>query len=184
MFSNIRITGFVILLLLLVIMCSSDKGNTPPVDEPDETSRVWIDTVDALPGEQARVEILADLKSPLQGIQLPLILKGSHFTIDSISFVGSLLGESGIPLLDTISNESGIVSVERVYKSGYALPPGTGTLVSIYLSIGDSLFQHTISIDTTRFVLDNGALHRFVLSDDSAVEFVPEFTPGIIKITP
>jgi hypothetical protein len=184
MFSNTRITGFVILLSLLVIMCSSDKGNTPPVDEPVEKSRVWIDTVNVVPGEQARVEIFADLKSPLQGIQLPLILKGSHFTIDSASFVGTLLSEKAAIERLEINQQEGIVDVFKLYDSTSYIPRSSGVLMFLFVTV-DGLSQlHSITVDTVTIVRGSGNNFRFVLSDNEAVEIIVSFTPGIINIAP
>ncbi len=184
MFPKSTIAGLMILIVLFMTMCSSEKSTDQPADKPADTTLVWIDTVNVSPGEQARIDVLADLKSPLQGIQLPLIFTGSHFTIDSVSTAGTMLGENWLYAKDTISNESGLVDVGRAYEPSEVVQPAAGTLVSIYVSIDDSSFQHTISVDTTRVVLSNGALHRFVISDDKAVEIVPEFTPGMINITP
>jgi hypothetical protein len=168
-------------LLLLWVACSSDKGGGPPADEP-EKGNVWVDTVDAAAGEQARVDVHAIVKSPLQGVGLPLKLTGTGFALDSVSFVGTILERR--PLLGTVRIESPspsmtTVNIIRTYSRSTYIEPTEGILVSLFVALSDSPETRTIAIDTVTLTPSN---FWFVDTTDTGV--VPEFTPGYINVSP
>ena len=157
---------------------------TPGLIHVSEKSSVWADTVDVTAGDKARVDVLAVLRSPVQGVSLPLKLSGTDFVVDSVSFVGTML--EARPLLRRLSidgshAEAIFIDMFRTYQSSDYIEPGSGLLMSIFIAIADSAEAQTIEIDTV--TIENNS---FLIVDTTFVSVgsVPFFTPGVINVTP
>lgn len=177
------IVGFcwLFVLAVCVIGCGSDKGSDPP-DKPDK-SRIWIDSVDAVAGDRVRVDVHAVLKSPLQGLQLPLKLTGTDAGVDSVtvSFIGTILEKrpllSYIDIDDSSSATETTISIIRAYTPSQFIEPDSGVFMSIYVALSESAELRTIPIDTTTV-----GRNSLQFADTADVGSVPLFTPGAIEI--
>jgi hypothetical protein len=158
---------------------------TPGLIHVSEKSSVWVDTVDVVAGDQAQVDVHAVLRSPIQGIGLPLRLLVANFAVDSVSFVGTMLVEDS-PLLDLLNiddSHAGAVLIDmlRTYRPADFIEPDSGLLMSIYVATPVSAEAQTIEIDTTTIEGNS-----FLIVDTSFVSVgsVPFFTPGLINVAP
>jgi hypothetical protein len=175
-----RFAQGIVCSVFLYAGCSSDSTSQSPVDP----TLVWIDTVEAYPGSSAVVNVNADLKSTLQGLQMPLQFGSNDVIIDSVSFVGTLLSTN--PFIDTvpISVDSAYVDILRSYTASYVIPPSVGKLASLHVTIAADAEFGTVSVDTFTRTLPNANVHRLLLSDNTANEIEVEFTEGAVIISP
>jgi hypothetical protein len=157
---------------------------TPGLIHVSEKSSVWVDTIDVVPGEMSRVDVRAVLRSPIQGIGLPLKLSGADFAVDSVSFAGTLI--EGNPLLRRLNIDDShpgatFIDMFRTYWPIDYIEPDSGLLMSIYVAIDVSAEAQTIEIDTTTI---EGNSFLIVDTTFVSVGSVPYFTPGLINVTP
>jgi hypothetical protein len=177
-----------IILVALVLACSSDKGDGPenPPDNPDPTggNLIWIDSVDAAPGSDVSVNVYARIETSTQGLTVPLIFDNSRCYVDSISTAGTILDVQPQWKLDTIASRIAVVS--RAYDSGDLVQPDSGLFFRVYVSLHPTITIGNVEIDTTTFERDNGSVLSLVLADNTVPvpkSYVPEFHPGVIRVT-
>ncbi len=145
-----------------------------------EQGRVWVDTVEALPGEHVRVDVFGVLEWPLQGVGLPFKVVGLDADVDSVSFVNTLLSNAAVQSdveVSVLSAQFETVNIVRAYTKSNAVAPGSGKLASLYLSLAEDASSHFILIDTVTFIPSN-----LWLVDTLGNGSVPTFEPGGIQI--
>ncbi|MFH1892085.1 MAG: hypothetical protein ABIK83_05305 [Candidatus Zixiibacteriota bacterium] len=187
--SLVRVLISSLLLLVLCVTCSSDRGGGPndPPDDPDPTggNLIWIDSVDASPGTQAVIDVYARLSTATQAVTLPFVLEGTDFVIDSMSFVGTLLDNDPIWLYDSITPKT--ITIGMAYYQKDAVGPDSGQMLRLFVSLDESAPNQIIRVDTTSIILENGSVASLVLVDTTInpypKEYIPEFLPGTIRVT-
>lgn len=145
-----------------------------------EQGRVWVDTVEALPGEQVRVDVFGVLEWPIQGVGLPFKIVGQDADVDSVSFVNSLLSNPAVQSdveIAVLSAQFETVNIVRAYTKSNAIAPGSGKLASLYLSLAEDASSRFVLIDTVTFIPSN-----FWLVDTLGNGSLPTFGPGGIQI--
>ena len=149
-----------------------------------EKSSVWVDTVDVIAGDKARVNVHLVLRSPMQGVSLPMKLSGTDLAVDSVSFAGTMVEAN--PLLrrleiDDSHADAIFIDMFRTYRSSDYIEADSGLLMSIYVAIDESAEAQAIAIDTV--TIENNS---FLIVDTSYVSVgsVPFFTPGLINVAP
>jgi hypothetical protein len=179
--NRLNIAVSVIAMIALCAACDNDKGQEPD-DEPDR-SEVWVDTIDAYSGDQVQLDVFAISKIPLQGLGLPLKLTGTGFSVDSVSFVGTMLQKRPsvdfVGIDDTSSATVITISILRAYTKLNFIEPGSGVLASIFVTLSQTAGSQVIDVDTCTV-----AHNSLQFADTADVGSVPFFTPGEINVAP
>jgi len=176
-----------VLLVALVVACSN-KGSepNPPPDDPDPTggNAIWVDSIDAALGSQVELDVSARIETITQGLTIPLIFDAIRCHVDSISVKGTLLEVDPEWNLDTVMSRAVVVS--RAYAADNPVQPDSGVLFRVYISFFPTTPLGPVEVDTTTITRDNGSELSLVLVDNTVPipkSYVPEFHPGVIRVT-
>jgi hypothetical protein len=155
---------------------------------------VSIDTVDARPGQSVVVPIrLTNNDAALAGAFLPVKYDTSMLTLDSVSFVGSLLVDNmtGSALVD-LANQTVEISYLPPVIGVFPLPTVTapsGIFAKVYFHLALTAPAGYLTLDTVNRVIDlgNGSTMwtRLYVTDatgEGAGMMLPGFVPGAINV--
>jgi hypothetical protein len=172
----ISIFQYLLVALILCVACTSDKGGGPP-DGPGgpENNIVWVDTVSTIAGNHVKVDVYAMVATRSLGVRLPLKLSSNGLEIDSVSFRGTMLAQEPITGSVVIGSSGETVSIVREYLESDIIEPDSGVLVSLHITLDDTLTAQIIEVDTT--------IGNLWFTNDRGVQSVPEFTPGMIHVS-
>lgn len=152
---------------------------------------IVVDTVDARPGDHFGLKVrLSDNTQPLAGMTLPLHFDNPFLTLDSVSFVNSILSGSigGITLIDNIEQTVLISYIPDVSTFPIqTISVSAGQVAELWFSLSSSALPVTVSIDSLNELTDLGSgislWTRVELTDASGTSFVlPGFDPGAIVV--
>ena len=111
----------------------------------------------------------------LAAFQIPIALQGEGARIDSLSFHNSRIAYIGMRPV-TISEDGQQVLFGAICMMEEYLSPGRGLMATLYLTVDDSLMDHSIYLDSTTV---GPASILFTKSNSSC--YVPVFLPGKIS---
>ncbi len=155
---------------------------------------ISVDAVEAEPGEHIGVPVrLSNNDVPLSGLTVPLKFSSSDLTIDSVSFVGSILPSDfdGHVVVDNVSLEIKISYLPHFTEPIPTITTAAGLIGTIFLSIasgatpGTTISIDSINIDT---VASDGGPEIYIwkkvnASDQSGtVILLPDYEPGGIVV--
>ncbi|MBU1318564.1 MAG: hypothetical protein KKG33_04815 [candidate division Zixibacteria bacterium] len=168
-----------LLLLIIGAGCGSDDKGTDP--EKVNSNLVWVDRVSAVSNQDdVKVNVWFGNLVPLSGLEVPLRVSGGGFTIDSVSFVGSRVGDFFLTIgaVDTFTNTIEIAAAD----TAVCVDSGEGLLASLYFTLYSSSGGQVLAIDT--FSLDTGPYHSLIYIDTSeaGAEIIPDFIDGEISV--
>lgn len=170
------ILPYIMAPLILYVACTGDKGGGPPDGPGDpEKSIVWVDTVSTFAGNHVKVDVYAVVATRSLGVRLPLMLSSNDLEIDSVSFRGTMLAQEPIAGSVVIDSSAKTVRIVRGYLESDIIEPDSGVLVSLFITLDDTLTAQIIEVDTT--------IGNFWFTDDRGVQSVPEFTLGLIHVS-
>ncbi len=180
-------------LLLSVALILVVTGASSPVFA--YSGLISIDTVEAEAGDHVAVPIrLSNSDEPISGLTVPVQVGGPHATIDSVSFVGSLLPANFTYSLSPPTDF--IDSVEITLIGYWETPTPTitateGIIATLYLTVSPSAPDGSIPIDTfyavDSFPAQGGGwveqVRQLNASDQSGlITYFPEFDQGGIIV--
>lgn len=155
---------------------------------------VAVDSIDAEPGNNVMLGVyISGGEVNISGLRVPLKYNASLMTIDSISYVGSIISAS-IYALDDINNGSGTVSI--LFYPEFTLPLATiprsgGLLATIHAKIANVAPQTTLAVDTI-YQVDSVIVNDSVIyfgeglqaTDSTGLMMLePGFVPGKVRVT-
>lgn len=158
-----------------------DRTNsTISYDPPPPADLVWVDSVSAVANSQVIVNINMRNSTELRGVEVPLRLSGTDFTIDSGSFIGGLFSNAFAKAcsIDVATQTVFLIAVEPD-----TIASGEGIFASLYVSLAAGAAGQEIAIDSAR-VLDGPDLHEVVFVKPDLTPILPAFEPGKIVVEP
>lgn len=179
-----------VLLILIVCLCClaatglitavpSPFDVATPGDDPNQPDWIVLDTVVGHPPNQVVLPIRIANDEPLIAMEVTLTPDHPGLTLDSVSYVGSLV--EGISFAG-YTQDTGLAFTCFVYVSEEdVLVPGYGPLAFAYFSFDQSAVGDTFHFDTTTVVID--VIERTtLLEDEEFIEFTPQFIGSYITI--
>ncbi len=157
---------------------------------------ISIDTVEAMPGTQVKVPVrLSNNDEPISGLAIPLKYSSPYLSVDSISFVGSILPSNfeGKAFSTNIYN---IDTIRILYIADFIDPIPTidttgGVVATIFFSVSPSALPGTtIPIDSINWdsVFEyEGKTFRMELKINASdttgnVVYYPDYVPGAVVV--
>ena len=155
---------------------------------------ISVDTVEAEPGEHIGVPVrLSNNDAPISGLTVPLKFSNPDLTVDSVSFVGSILPSdfNGHVVVDNVSRELKISYLPRFTEPVPTITAAGGLIGTVFLFVASGATPGTtgsvdsINIDTV--ASDGGpATHiwkKVHASDQSGtVILLPDFEVGGVVV--
>lgn len=148
---------------------------------------ITVGSLTTQPGGQATVPVYLESNDiGIASLTVPLRYSGSALSIDSVSFVGSLLkpGMSGV-----VNNQNAEQEVRITYIPTSGLPVITetdGLLAMVYFAVAPGTEGSTIYIDSVNRVESIGSVElwtRLEIADDQGMSLIfPEFEGGIVWV--
>lgn len=153
---------------------------------PVHSQEVSVGSVTAAPGEVAAVPVYLQSNTiPISALSVPLTFASSDLTVDSVSFVGTLLKPHMVPLVNINNAEN---FVQFTYSPVSGLPiinESDGLLATVYFSITASAPNQNVAIDSVNHLDYAGPPQvwtRVQVADSSATLFLPGFNPGNLEV--
>lgn len=173
---------FSVALLVIAYGCSDDDdGVTPPSGV--NVNRVWVDAVTAMSTDSdVKVDVWFANIIPLTGVEVPLAVSGSGFTIDSASFRSSRFSEEAFTF-DRIMGPRQAVVISASYDGVTPIDSGEGLFASLYFSLQPESRGQVLEIDS--LTIDEGGPGPYrlrYLYGNPLEEIVPEFIEGEISV--
>lgn len=174
------------LVLLMVLLC------TAAVEAQPYTGIVKVDSVEAVAGTSVSVAVrLQNNNIPFSMITVPLRYAHPYLTLDSVSFVGTLLPNNWSEAVD---HDAAAKTVKISYIPELVSPIPTissssGIIAKLFFKVSASATPTTIVVDSiNKDSLVAGSLHlitRVQVSDNTGLPaglYEPGFVPGGIKV--
>jgi len=157
---------------------------------------VSVDTVEGEAGQQVMVPIrLSNNNEAISAITIPLWQSNPYITVDSISFVGSILPNNFTSLIQPAGAINDTFKISLIGNWETPTPVITaseGILATLFISISPMANPGIVPIDTFHtvdtFYTDGGSTiieeeQQLLASDISGlVVFLPDFTPGAVIV--
>lgn len=174
---RVRFQSISMLMILLVIAagCGDDNGGNGPV--PEDINRVWVESVTASTDDPyVRVEVWFENVDSIFGMEVPLHVSGSGFSIDSVSFVGTRVSELLIleGVIDSLAQTIDLAVLPDTANIG----PGEGLLAGLYFTLFEESSGKVLVIDTTGI----GDRELIFIDSTGLGEIFPHFTAGEISV--
>ena len=167
--------SMLLIMLAIAVGCSDDNGVNGPV--PEDTNRVWVNRVTASTANPyVRVDVWFANIDSIFGLEVPLHVSGSGFTIDSVSFVGSRVSE--LLILEGVVDNSARTINLGVLADTANIGPGGGLLAGLYFTLLDESRGQVLVIDTTTI----GDRYLIYIDSTGLGEILPDFTAGEISV--
>lgn len=150
-------------------------------ETPASFDSVWIDNVEAAPGEPVALNVYAFNERNLAKIAFALDYSTVELAFDSVSFTGTR-SESTLTK-KTVQQWESLHKLYTVIEFGedLPLPPGSGAIATLHFTIIPLTPEKVIVIDSTTVGLISNT--RFTLTAvDGSNWFVPLFTPGSVDV--
>jgi len=147
---------------------------------PATFDSVWIDNVEAAPGEPVALNVYAFNERDLAKIALALDYSTVELAFDSVSFSGT---RSEIAPTKTVEQWESLHKLYTAIEFGedLPLPPGSGPIATLHFTILPLTPEKVIVIDSTTVGIISNT--RFTLTAvDGSNWFVPLFTPGSVDV--
>ncbi len=159
----------------------------PIAATPAYSGEVVVGSATGNPGEQIVVPVtLQNSNIGLMALSVPLQYSSAYLRVDSISFVGSLLKNNMVPLVQ-IDNAG--QSFRFTYSPTSGIPLITeenGLLANIYFTIDVSAPEQTVSVDSVNELIYSGPPELWVrveVADSTGINlYLPQFSGGQVTI--
>ncbi len=174
------------LILLMVLLC------TAAVPAQTYTGIVKVDSIEAVAGTSFSVAVrLQNNNIPFSMITVPLKYNHPHLTLDSVSFVGTMLPNNWSEAVDHNASEK---TVKISYVPEFVSPIPTisstsGIIAKLFFKVSASASPTTIVVDSiNKDSLLTGNLRlitRIQIADNTGLSsglYEPDFVPGAIKV--
>jgi len=151
------------------------------------TGEVSVGSVTAGPGQQAVVPVyLTNNNIGIMAMNIPLKYSSSDLQVDSVSFVGTLLGLN-MNGLSQINNASRFVQFTYAPKVGtQEITAESGLLARIYFTINAAAQDQTVWVDSVNKVETYGQYElwtRLEVADTTGLQvFLPAFSEGLLTV--
>lgn len=133
-----------------------------------------IEQVAAEPGAGVAVKVQFYNDEELAALTIPLSVKGTGYSIDSVSFAGSRVEYLSMLPVTIKENKKDVVFGAIVMTEDY-IPVGRGLMATLYLSPTGKSPEATV-IDTTTI-----GPASVLFTKTSSASFVPRFVPGEVS---
>jgi hypothetical protein len=156
------------------------KGYLDVQETPTTFDSVWVDQVEAAPGDPVAVNVYAYNERALSKIALALDYGSILLEFDSVSFVGT---RSEPAPSKTVQPQFSIHKLYTVvdFGSSLVLAPGSGPVATLHFTIQPTAPERLIVIDTTTVgIISNTRLT--LTPDDGSLSFEPLFASGSVDI--
>lgn len=167
---------------IVFALCASVYGT------PAFTGEVVVGTATGAPGEQIAIPVyLQNNDIEILSLSVPLKYSSSDVTVDSVSFVGSLLKNGMQPLVEIRDDEQWFRFTFYPSTTSSPITEADGLLATVYFAIDVSAAEQTVVIDSVhKLIYSPPELWiRLEVADTTGYNlFFPDFTPGEITIQP
>ncbi|RME24922.1 MAG: T9SS C-terminal target domain-containing protein, partial [Candidatus Zixiibacteriota bacterium] len=159
-----------------------ERGYLDIQQAPPSLDSVWVAHVDALPGEQAVVDVSLFNERPLAGLSVALHFDDTRLHLDSISLDGTRdlsMQTNSSPI--QLRNSTGDCLLYLTFAESSPLPAGTGSIARLHFSVDQQALPGTAMIDSTTY---SGPWNTFLIltaANDSA-RLTPIFRPGWVNV--
>lgn len=163
------------LVLLPASLLAAGQGNPPAIsltnNDGNAPDTLIIERVKAEEGAGVALKIQFFNDEELAALTIPLSLKGTGYTIDSVSFAGSRVEYLGMRPITIKENKKDVVFGAIVMTEDY-IPAGRGLMATLYLSPTGKDSEPTF-VDTTTI-----GPASVLFTKKSSASFVPQFISG------
>jgi hypothetical protein len=159
----------------------SIPGHLDILASPASFDSVWVDHIDAAPGDKISVGVQAFNERNVAKIALALSYATDNLVLDSVSFVGAR-SESAIS--KTVQTQPDFHTLYAVMEFSPSTPlsPGTGTVARLHFTVDPDTPEGVIDIDSITVGINSRT--RFWLTDaDGGLTLEPLFRAGSITVT-
>jgi len=156
------------------------RGYLDIQESPETFDSVWVDDVEAAPGDPVAVNVYGFNERNLAKIALALDHSSDELILDSVSFVGT---RSTAAPTKTFQRFTSLHRVYVVVEFGESAPlaPGSGPVATLHFTVNPATPEGIIVIDSTTVGIISNT--RFTLTAaDGSINFVPLFTPGSVEV--
>ncbi len=158
----------------------TSTGNIDIVETPASFDSVWVDNVEAAPGDPVAVGVYAFNERPLATVQIALDYTSELLVFDSVSFLGT---RSESAPAKTVQPQANLHKVYMDIDFGDATPPPAdeGLMAVLHFTVDPASDERIIPIaSTTVGIISNT---RFYLTmADGGLNFEPLFTAGSVEV--
>ena len=175
-------------LLTLALVATAFALCATPVDAQTFTGQITVGTVTAPPGGKAIIPIsLNNNNVGIAALTIPLKFNSSVLTVDSVSFIGTLLkaNMSGLTYKD---NSSGLVRVTYtppLTGSPTYITEASGLIARVFFTVNSGASIQTVTVDSVnRLDRTNPIIWvRLEIADNSGTTlYLPAFTAGAVDV--
>jgi hypothetical protein len=155
-------------------------GNINIAETPASFDSVWVDDVEAAPGDPVEVGVCAFNERNLATVQIALDYTSELLLFDSVSFVATR--SEGAPS-KTVQPQTSLHKVYMDIEFGEASPlmPGDGLMAVMHFTVDPSADERVIPIDSTTVgIISNTRFH--LTAADGGLNFVPIFKAGSVEV--
>jgi hypothetical protein len=147
---------------------------------PDTYDSVWVDEMEASPGEKVAIDVFGFNERNLAKLSVALYYGTADLTLDSVSFVGTRCAAAPSK---TVQPQTSLFKVysEVEFAPTSPLPPGTGTLMTLYFTIVAEATEGFIEIDSTTVGIVSNTRY-WLTAADGGDYFQPFFRSGGIDV--
>jgi len=158
------------------------------------TGVISVDTVMAIPGQQAAVPVrLSNNNIPISSLVVRLKYTDSYLSVDSVSFVGSMLPSDfdGYWSVDPIEKKINIFYLTQIANPLHVMTATDGIIGTIYFTVSslaapgtivpiDSInLDSTVYTDTSTYTI----IQRIEVADNTGnTYYLPDFIPGAVVV--
>ncbi|UCC44136.1 MAG: T9SS type A sorting domain-containing protein [Candidatus Zixiibacteriota bacterium] len=147
------------------------------------SAAVSVDTVEATPGGHAAVKVRLDNNTyELGAIEVPLKF-GADLTLDSVSFVGSLLKDGFSSYLGYVDDAQTVrvIYLPEVVSPVPTLNDYSGTIVELFFSVSATAAPGIHPVDS---INEMGLVPMQLLFSDGSgsINYLPQFVPGAVIV--
>ncbi len=180
-FIGFIVIGVIFLALPVFIGCSNDDDNGTTTGPGQVVDKVWVDSISASANSQAIININMRNGTGITGIEVPLRLSGSGYTIDSASFAGGRLDSAFMTTcaIDTAAQTAILLAVDTVVLAG-----GEGIFASLYISLGAGAAGQVIVVDSALIPVGQNIYHVVSYVKPDFSQILPPFEAGKIVVAP
>ncbi|MCD6248782.1 MAG: T9SS type A sorting domain-containing protein [candidate division Zixibacteria bacterium] len=156
------------------------RGYLDILEEPATFDSVWIDDVEAAPGDPIAVNVYAYNERNLAKIALALDYGSELLAFDSVSFAGT---RSEPAPTKTVQPQTSLHKLYIVVEFGEStpLPSDTGPVATLHFTVDPTAPEEIIVIDSTTVGIISNTRYTLTTADGS-ISFVPLFTSGSVAI--
>jgi hypothetical protein len=175
-----RAYAVVVLFLVLVpaVTLAADEDNSRAMSMENIDGNVpdtlMIERIEAGAGAGVALKIRFFNDEELAALTIPLSLKGTGYTIDSVSFTGSRIEYLSMRPVTIKKNKKDIVFGAIVMTEDY-IPAGQGLMATLYLSPTGENSEKTV-VDTTTI-----GPASVLFTKISSASFVPQVVSGAVS---